>query len=200
MKNRYLSYTLLLIILCLLLCLTLAHAQDDVWQTSKDYQNSYKFGADLLNTLIWSCAYLLIYAFALILTLSYQQLFLGFDASTFLWIGLLWLGGMIANYIAYALVPQIHFVAALIALPLIYGWSVLVGTRAFTELTPRQALRVSLVVALVCAPYFGPTWQKPSLAPIDPNIAPPPQQGYLHRMPPHPAVCEMWDGSRVAYL
>lgn len=182
-ESRYLCCILLLTMLGMALCLAVAYAQDDIWQLGKEYQNSYTFGADLLNTLIWSMAYLLIYACALVLTLSYMQLFLGFDAGMYAWIIILWLGGLTANYIGYSLVPQWHFVAALIALPLIFGWSMLVGTRAFADLAPRHALTVSLVVALVCAPYFGPTWQTKKLVPLDPNIAPPPGEGHLEQTP-----------------
>ena len=171
-------------LLLVMLCLSLAYAQDDALELGKQYQNSYQFGADLLNTLIWSGAYLLIYAGALVVTLSIMQLFLGFDTSVYIWILLLWLGGMMANYIGYSLVPQSNVVAALIALPLIFGWSLLIGTRSFADLTLRNALTVSLWVALVCAPYFGPTWHAKQLAPLNPNIAPSPSDGCIERTPP----------------
>ena len=149
---------LLLLLLCAVLCVTLVYAQDDVSQTIHDYQNSYSFGSNLLNTLLWSCAYLLIYACALVVTLSVLQVFLGFDTGMYLWIVLLWLGGLAANFIGYSLSHN-HFLAALLAMPLIFAWSYLLGTRSFTDLSPRHALIVSLVVALLCAPYFGATWQ-----------------------------------------
>ncbi len=164
MKKRDVWRLLFALGLCAL-ALSLVYAQDDLQQ---QYQSSYQFSAQLLNTLIFSCTYLFIYASALVITLYFLQLFPGFDFSMFAWIAILWLGGMGANYLAYTLAPSKHLPPALIALPLIFGWSMLICTRSFADLALSHAAIVSLVIALVCTPYFGPTWQiKP--APGNPN-------------------------------
>lgn len=138
----------------LLLLAAVAWGQDEEW---KEYSSGFSLFSGLIPTIIWSSAYLLIYTAALVITLSYLQRFGGFDGDLFLWIGLLWFGGMVINAYAYR-VAHVNWLAAILALPCLFGWSLLVSTRAFAELTVREAIKVSLVLALVCAPYFGTTW------------------------------------------
>ena len=158
-------------VLVWLCCLSLLYAQgEDSLSVAKAYPNGYLTINALLQTMIWSGAYLLIYAGALVVTLSCLQLFTGFDGSTILRIVALWLGGMVVNYFAFMMAHNHRVLAVLIALPLIFGWGVLINTRSFADLITRDAVRVSIVVALICTPYFGPTWHFTPIKPLDPNL------------------------------
>jgi len=139
---------------CLLLIATAALAQEEEIALMT---GSYQLFHQLIRTLIFSSMYVLFYGAALVITLSYLKLFDGFETSTYLWIAALWFGGMVANFLAYKVTGH-HFGAALLAMPIIFGWGVLINTRSWADLTLPDALRVAAVVAVVCAPYFGPTW------------------------------------------
>jgi len=180
MTTRNLLRALLLVGL-LVLCVSLVFAQgEDAMDLAREYKNTPLSGVSVLMTIVWSGAYLLIYAAVLGGTLAYLQLFPGFDAAMILWMLILWLGGMVANFIGYAISDN-HFLASLIALPLIFGWSMLVGTRSFADMLPRDALRISIIIAVLCTPYFGPTWQAKPPQPVRNENIPPPvdEQGCL---------------------
>lgn len=131
-------------------------AQDD---DLAGYTNVYPTFSLIVKTVLYSGAYLLIYAAALTLTLKSLGRFFEFDGQLLCWIALLWLGGMVANGIGYHLIgPRHPFLAALATMPLIFASSLLICTREWTDLLFSAALRVAIVVTVVCAPYFGPTW------------------------------------------
>jgi hypothetical protein len=135
----------------------LALAQDD---DGYNPQALYLTFSQVMQTILISACYLLIYAAALTITLRTLNRFFEVDAHLLTWIGVLWLGGMAANALGYRLVGVHHpFLAGLVALPLIFGWTLFICTRGWTDLLFPAALRVAVVVAVVCAPYFGPTWQ-----------------------------------------
>jgi len=147
----------LLCILLLLLATALAvSAQTD--DLLKEYMQPWQLFPQIVQTIVWSIIYLAFYAAALIISLSYLKLFQGFDTELLYWIGALWLGGMVLNALVYHF-TSVSWQAALLALPLLFGWSLFINTRSWADLTVQNGLRVALVVALVCAPYFGPTWR-----------------------------------------
>ncbi len=154
MRNKY-----LLSLLIFLLVISLGSA---VAQSTDELINQYHSGPSvmglLINTVIWSTVYLAIYTAALIVSLSYLKLFGGFDTELILWIGLLWGGGMVINAMAYHYIHAGSWVVALAALPLIFGWNLLISTRSFADLTLADAARVGIVIALFCAPWFHNTW------------------------------------------
>jgi hypothetical protein len=132
-----------------------------LWAQENDlgYPNVYGTFNLIVKTILLSGAYLFIYAAALTLTLKSLNRFFEFDTGLLLWIAVLWLGGMGANAAGYALAGAHHPVlAALVAIPLIFGWTLFVCTREWADLLLPGALRVAIVTALCCAPYFGPTW------------------------------------------
>ncbi|MHB9131870.1 MAG: hypothetical protein ACYDBB_12395 [Armatimonadota bacterium] len=136
-----------------LACVTAAFAQED------SIPNPYSTFATILTTIVLFSVYLVLYAAGLMITLGYLNRFQGVDVMLLLWIAVLWLGGMGINFLADKISPQHPFLAALITMPLIFGWSMLINTRSWADLTVEDAWKVSLVLALICAPYFGPTWQ-----------------------------------------
>ncbi|HOF86581.1 MAG TPA: hypothetical protein PLZ36_00575 [Armatimonadota bacterium] len=147
--------TVPLLLAALALLPRLAWGQED----DLGYPNVYATVAQVVKTLMHSAAYLLVYAAALTLTLKSLNRFFEFDALLLTWIGALWLGGMAANALAYAVAGSARpWLAALVALPLIFGWTLFLCTRSWADLLLAGALRVAVVTALVCAPYFGPTW------------------------------------------
>ena len=143
--------------LCLLACTSLVLAQDEEIVTIK---NSYALFPQIITTLVWSFIYIAIYAAAVLIPLGYLRLFNGFENEMLTWVGVLWLGGMAINALAYMLVGDHHRIfAILIAMPLLFGWSVFVNTRNFADLVLEDAARVAIVVAILCTPWFGPTWR-----------------------------------------
>ncbi|HEY3377492.1 MAG TPA: hypothetical protein VGL77_08360 [Armatimonadota bacterium] len=145
---------LLPLLLLLALCASAALAQGE----EAEYMGSFNIFRDIVQTLIWSGIYIAFYAAALLLTLGYLRLFTGFETEMVIWVAALWVGGMAINAVAYGITHN-HFIAVLIAMPLLFGWSVFINTRNFGDLPLPEATRVALVVMLVCAPYFGPTWR-----------------------------------------
>lgn len=140
--------------LFVLLCFaTVALAQDE---EINQYYSAFSGGKAIIMTIMWCVAYMLIYAGALVVTLAYLRLFEGFETETYWWILLLWGAGMVINTLAYRITP-IPWIAALICLPIIFGWTLFISTRSFADLTVPDAIRVAVVVAICCAPYFGPT-------------------------------------------
>jgi len=108
-------------------------------------------------TFFYFVGYLIVYSLALPITLSFLQLFRGFETELVYWVLLLWGGTMFTHYLVYK-ITSIHFLASLIALPLIFGWTVLICTRPFADLLLENAIRVGIVLALIGAPWLGPTW------------------------------------------
>ncbi|MHB9024609.1 MAG: hypothetical protein ACYC7E_10605 [Armatimonadota bacterium] len=148
------SMLLLIFLMAFILLATVAPAQEEEAQTML---TGYSTVPMVIKTIFAFAVYLLIYTIALIVPLSFLQRYTEFEVVYLFWVPILWLGGMGANYLAY-LVTDHRLAAALIAMPLIFGWSMLINTRPWADLTARNALWVSLTLALVCAPYFGPTW------------------------------------------
>ncbi|HPM25337.1 MAG TPA: hypothetical protein PLP66_15620 [Phycisphaerae bacterium] len=144
-----------LLLIALALLPRLAWGQED----DLGYPNVYAAFVQVVRTIMYSAAYLLVYAAALTLTLKSLNRFFEFDAQLLTWIGVLWAGGMAVNALAYAVAGSARpWLAALIALPLLFGWTLFICTRSWADLLLAGALRVAVVTALVCAPYFGPTW------------------------------------------
>lgn len=160
MKYRYIFLVLLAL---LVLCATAVYAQEEY-----EYVGSFNLFSQVVSSIIWSAIYIAIYAGALIVPLAYLRLFNGYENEQLLWIGLLWAGGMVINALVYH-ITHIHFLAAILAIPLIFAWAVLINTRSFADLIMRDAVRVAAVVAVLCAPWFGPTWnvQRPKPAPVE---------------------------------
>ncbi|HEX2951135.1 MAG TPA: hypothetical protein VHV83_16450 [Armatimonadota bacterium] len=148
------AHLLSLFFLLLLLCTAAAYAQTE----EAEYLGNFTIIKDILMTIIWSAIYIAIYAAALLIPLAYLRLFNGFETEMLWWIGATWAGGLVINGLVYAITSK-PILAALIALPFIFGWSLLIGTRSFVDLLPRDAMRIAVVVAILCAPWFGPTWR-----------------------------------------
>jgi hypothetical protein len=146
---------LVLVLLVLGCAATLAHAQDDDINVLANSYGTFKL---IIESVLWSGAYLLLYAAALVIPLIILGRFDGFEPTLLAWIGGLWLGGLFINAGVYAVCGTHRWLVILLALPLLFGWSYLLATRTWADVLPTVALRLSLVVALVCTPYFGPTW------------------------------------------
>lgn len=188
MKTRFAGLFCLLIGL-LTFAASWAFAEgEDPFDVVHEYPQSYLFINHLMHTIVLSAAYLLIFAGVLVVTLSYLHLFTGFDESVLLWIALLWLGGLAINVLAFHITPS-RLPAILIAAPLTFGWSLLLGTRSFADLLTRDALRVSLIVALICAPYFGPIVQLEKVKTRDEMQS---------RLPARPALTVRWEAEELS--
>lgn len=155
MRNRQYIFPLLLLLCAIVATAVLAQDEETL---SKSYLHAPATLGLIISTMLFTVGYLLLYAVAVVITLSFMQIFRGLDGEMLLWIGLLWLGGMGANYLAYRITAT-HWLAALITMPILFGWSLLINTRPWADLTLKDAARVGVVVMLVCAPYFGPTWR-----------------------------------------
>jgi hypothetical protein len=153
----------------LLLCLALAHAQsDDPLSEGKELYNGFSVMKDLTLTLGFSVIYLTLYAGSLGVTLSILRFPVEVDQDFIIWIVSLWGGGLVINALAYRFAGTLthttaltapQWLGALIALPLIYGWTVLISTRGFADLTWADAARVAVGIVIVCTPYLGTTWR-----------------------------------------
>lgn len=145
-------------VLCgLLLIAIAAFGQDELDEDVAMYTGTWPLFKMIIQTIMWSVIYLPAYGIALVAPIQIMGRFQGYDQDALIGIAATWLGGLAINVLAYAITPK-HWLAALIALPIIFGWTMLITTRPWFDLLPADALKVSLVVALVCAPYFGPTW------------------------------------------
>jgi MFS family permease len=172
----------ILLALAALLCVAaLAQVADD--DPIQDYVHAWDFFGQLVRTILCSGIYLLIFPAIIGVTCSYLRRFEGVDGDFLIWSGLAWLGGMFINIGAYtaierfwALTPErgTHFnlIAALVTVPLNFGLGLLLATRGFADLTIRDAWRVALITALLCAPYFVPTWhfRKPPTPPTESRL------------------------------
>jgi len=154
-RSEILFWSILLILCCTRLALAQA---DDLDQTINEYTSAFTLGP-LIWTLLWSLAYLPIYAGGLVIPMIYLQRFTGTDANLLFWIALLWLGGLGANYVGYAVGGTHRWLAVLIAAVIIFGWVVLICTRSWADLSLRESLIVAAVITILCAPYLGPTWR-----------------------------------------
>lgn len=161
-----------------LACAAALAQQEDV----DTYMGTWTIFPMIIQTIIWFAAYLPIYAACLVVPMSYLQRFSGVDGNLLLLIGVLWAGGMLADWIGYRIAGEHRWLAVLIAMPLIFGWCVLIGTREWADLSLQDAMVVGVVSAVLCAPYFGPTWRIQS-PPKAPDIMP-----TESRMPHAPAA------------
>jgi len=146
----------------LLLCSAAAafSQADDLDQEINTYTSAFNLGGPLIMTVLWSLAYLPIFAGGLVIPLHYMQRFTGFEASLLFWIAVLWLGGLGANYLGYvAAGEEKRWLALLIAAPIMFGWCLLICSRSWADLTLKEALLVAGIITVLCAPYFGPTWR-----------------------------------------
>jgi hypothetical protein len=175
MRNLF-RYGFPILTLCFL-SVTAALAQDDA-----GYVTGMTTFSMLVSTLMYFLAYLVAYSIALPLTLSFIDLFRGFEVELIYWVLLLWGGGMGIDYLVCN--KFLHFshplLAALLAIPLLFCWIVFISTRSFADLTWPNAVRVGVVLALVCAPWFGATWR----------FIPQPKQPFLNSSRPV-AVCRL---------
>jgi hypothetical protein len=176
-RNEW-GWRLVVIVGLLVLCVALAHAQADDVQTDVNQMHSgYSVIKDLTLTLGFSVIYLTLYAATLGVTLAYLRLPVEVDQDFIIWILSLWGGGLVINALAFKLAGAMAHTAAisapwwlgaLIALPLIYGWTVLISTRGFADLTLQDALRVAIAIAIVCTPWLGTTWRfHPPAPPVE---------------------------------
>jgi hypothetical protein len=178
---------LALLIVLVLLCVALAHAQgDDLSKDVSDYHSGFSVLKGLALTLGYAAIALTLVAAALGVTLAYLRLPVEIDQDFLIWLGTVWGGGLVISIFACkALAAMTHvdalavpgWQAALIAIPCLFGWTVLMSTRNFADLTWGDAWRVAVVVAVVSAPWFGTPWRFQS--------APPPA---LSRVIPAPTV------------
>ena len=143
-----------------LLAAGLAHAQDE---DINQYIGGYSIIASVVSTFEWSLIYLGLYTLGLGAAIVLQQRWAGFDFTFMWWIIGLWLGGTVMSaVIYYKLFPPPHagdpsLPATLLTMPLIFGWSMLLCTRSWADLSTKEALVASLLLMFLCAPYFGPT-------------------------------------------
>ena len=148
-------FRFLLPVLALCLLGATACAQD----VGDSTQQAFTEGARDFVIFMWFACYLAAYSLVLPITLSFLQLFRGFETELAYWVLSLWAGGMGIDYLVARICNHHHqFFAALLALPLLFGWTVLVSTRRFADLTLDNAIRVGVVLALVCAPWKGPSF------------------------------------------
>ena len=145
------------------------------------YVGAYTIGASVVATLQWSIFYFGLYALGLYGSIIMQGRWAGFDATLLGWLVGLWLGGIaISGVVFYRIYPPFHpgtvnWPALLLSMLLLFGWSLLLGTRAWADLSLQEAAITSLVIMLLCAPYLGPTVrvvqpnQKVSIRALSPN-------------------------------
>lgn len=163
-------------VLLVLCCAMAAFGQaDDLDQDIGTYTSAFTLGGPLIMTVLWSLAYLPIYMGGLIIPQHYMERFTGFEFSLTCWIAVLWLGGLGANYVGYAVVNRFgdtntvggHWLAVLFAAILIFAWCALMGLLPWADLTLKESLLIAGIVTVLCAPYFGNTWRFERLKPAD---------------------------------
>jgi len=162
-KSSKIAFWSALLLVC---CIGAAFASED--PLVDEYFSAFSLGP-AIQTIMWSLAYLPIFTGGLIIPMHYLQRFTGFEAALMFWIAVLWLGGLGANYIGYAVAgEEKRWLALLIATPIMFGWCLLICSRSWADLTVKEALLVAGIITVLCAPYFGPTWRfKKVTAPDD---------------------------------
>jgi hypothetical protein len=148
--------SLFFIILILLAHFVLA-ANNYVVEEQKEYMGGIKTLGDLTGTFIWSSVYLLIYTASIGVPLSYLKYYVSLDADMIKWVLFTWVGGLIINAFAYKFIHLPFLGVAFIALPFIFGLAFFINWR--NDVTVEDSLKVAGVTAILCAPYFGPTWR-----------------------------------------
>lgn len=138
----------------LLLCVIAAVAQDEEELARTLVEAPFNTIA-VMTWLMYGTSYLIVYAAVLCITLSFCQLFPGFEGSTYIWILLLWVGGMVIATFSHIYIHN-QPLAIIAAVPAIFVLSTILGR--FNDLTWRDAARISLVTALLLAPYLTPPW------------------------------------------
>ena len=128
-------------------------AQDD--ELENPYQG-FSVMSYVISSLYWSVGYLLLYGAVLATTLVIMRIFPGFDTDFYYWIGALWIGGLIINGVVYAITRH-HFLGGLLGAGLIFGWSMLLNRLSIADIPWPDAKKLALILALICAPWFGPT-------------------------------------------
>ncbi len=148
---------ILFFIILILLIAHLGYAEQWIDQDVKEYHGSVTIFGGLIGTFIWSSVYLLIYTASIGVSLSYFKYYVALDAETIRWVIFTWVGGLIINAMAYKFVHNTYVITALIAMPFIFAWSFLINWR--NDIPIADCLKIAGITAVLCSPYFGPTWK-----------------------------------------
>lgn len=145
-------FRLFFLLLLLLAMVSLAVAQDDI---DNPYQG-FSIMTYIISTIYWSSGYLLLYGAVLISVLVLMKLFPGFESALYIWLAALWVGGLFINFLSYSITHN-KFLAGILGGAMIFGWSMLLNRFTFADIPWPEAKRLALILALICAPWFGPT-------------------------------------------
>lgn len=147
-------HLLLLLIGLFLLCTGIVQAQGE----DELIGTMIRAPFDAMTAMSWamySASYLIGYGAVLCIGLSCFSLFPGFDISTYFWIFLLWLGGMVIATLSHVYLHN-TLLAVLISLPALFLFSTVLAR--FHDLLWQDGAKFSLVVALLLGAYFTPPW------------------------------------------
>lgn len=167
MKNNIFptKYLRVFMLLLLLAIVQMAVAQDDI---DNPYQG-FSVMTYIISTIYWSSGYLLLYGAVLISVLVFMKLFPGFESALYIWIAALWVGGLFINALSYSITHH-KFIAGLLGGAMIFGWSLLLNRFTFADIAWPEAKRLALILALICAPWFGPTLRTQIMPPPPPAV------------------------------
>jgi|GEM_PF-2185779 len=99
--------------------------------------------------------YYLVYLMGVTIPLSSLRLFNGFDGRYFLWISILFIGGMFVTWLSFKIVGN-KIGGAFIAVPLLFGWHYFINSRtAISDLMPKYVLLITGVLTILTIPWFG---------------------------------------------
>ncbi len=148
---------LIFFIIIILLAIHFGFADNYVVEEQREYMGGIRVMGDLTGTFIWTSVYLLIYTASIGIPLSYLKYYVSLEPEMIWWVVFTWLGGMVINALAYKLIHLPYLGVAFIAMPFIFGVSFFINWR--NDIPIGDSLKVAGVTALLCSPYFGPTWR-----------------------------------------
>ena len=141
----------LIITIIILLCAHLLLAQE-----INQYVNGISAPLQILRIIAVSVGYYLVYLMGVTIPLSSLRLFNGFDGRYFLWISILFIGGMFITWLSFKIVGGHKISGALIAVPLLFGWHLFVNSRtAISDLMPKYVLLITVILTILTIPWFG---------------------------------------------
>jgi len=118
----------------------------------------------ILQSLGVLVGYYLIYLLAITIPLASLRLFNGFDSQHFIWVTILWAGGMAISYFSFMIVGGNRIFGTLLAIALIFGWNMLINSReAIADLQAKYVPLISIIVTIAAIPWYGQifNFQKP---------------------------------------
>ena len=185
LKKQHNYLRILILLLSIVALVSLAFAQDDI---DNPYQG-FSIMTYIISTIYWSAGYLILYSAVMMMVLVQKRLFPGFDSALYIWMGAHWVGGLAINALCYSITHN-HFLAGILGGAMIFAWSMLLNRFTFADIPWPDARLLALILALICAPWFGPTLRTQIMPPAPPPLEDAPSLARIRHNQPRASLPE----------